>query len=201
MAPTAITRQEPERMRNFFRLGPLQSLREEMQDFFAQVTGDDETFWPFSRVSPRLDISETDQAVEVRMDLPGIKPEEIDVQLNANTLTISGERRESRTYHRVERRMGTFSRSISLPCPVKEDSIDARYKDGILTVSLPKMEECKSQKFTVKTLKVPWPAPQAAIATSQRGRHCVFNKAGNRSGTLNRVRNWPLGALSNNIWS
>lgn len=47
--------------------------------------------------------------------------------------------------------MGTFSRSISLPCPVKEDSIDARYKDGILTVSLPKMEECKSQKFTVKT--------------------------------------------------
>jgi len=138
-------------MRNFFRLGPLQSLREEMQDFFAQVTGDDETFWPLSRVSPRLDISETDQAVEVRMDLPGIKPEEIDVQLNANTLTISGERRESRTYHRVERRMGTFSRSISLPCPVKEDSIDARYKDGILTVSLPKMEECKSQKFTVKT--------------------------------------------------
>lgn len=159
MSTTAIskreTRQEPQGLQSFFRRGPLQSLREEMQDLFSQVTGDDVSFWPLGRVSPTLDVSETDQAVEVRMDLPGIKPEEIDVQINANMLTISGERREekeekSKAYHRVERRMGTFSRSISLPCPVKEDNVDAKYKDGILTVTLPKTEECKSRRIKVK---------------------------------------------------
>jgi len=159
MANTAVskqeTRQEPQRLQSFFRRGPLQTLREEMQELFSQVTGDDESFWPLGRVSPTLDVSETDQAVEVRMDLPGIKPEDIEVRLNANMLTISGERREekeekNRTYHRVERRMGSFSRSVSLPCPIKEDSIDARYKDGILTVNLPKVEECKSRRINVK---------------------------------------------------
>ena len=152
---TAVTRQEPQRLQNFFRRGPLQSLREEVQDLFSQVTGTDDSFWPLSRVSPTLDISETHKAVEVRMDLPGIKPEEIEVQLNANMLTVSGERREEKeekntAYHRVERRMGSFSRSVSLPCAVEEDSIDARYKDGVLTVSLPKTEECKSKKIKVK---------------------------------------------------
>ena len=70
-------------------------------------------------------------------------------------LTVSGERKEEReekgkTYHRVERRVGSFSRSVTLPCPVREDAVDAQYKNGILTIKLPKTEEAKARKITVK---------------------------------------------------
>jgi HSP20 family protein len=89
------------------------------------------------------------------MDLPGIKPEEIDIQLSNNVLTISGQREESKqekgeTFHRVERRSGSFSRSVTLPCAVAEDRVDARYTDGVLSVTLPKTDEAKSRKIKIK---------------------------------------------------
>ena len=89
------------------------------------------------------------------MDIPGMEAKDIDIQVNANVLTVSGERKEEReekgkTYHRVERRVGAFSRSVTLPCPVKEDAVDAQYKNGILTIKLPKTEEAKARKITVK---------------------------------------------------
>ena len=103
-----------------------------------------------------LDLAESDKAIEVRMDVPGIKAADIDIQLNNNVLTISGEKKENKeekgkTYHRVERSVGTFSRSLMLPCSVKEDKIDARYQDGVLTVTLPKTEEAASRKIQIKT--------------------------------------------------
>jgi HSP20 family protein len=90
------------------------------------------------------------------MDIPGMETKDIDIQVNGNLLTISGERKEEReekgtTFHRVERRVGSFSRTVTLPCPVKEDAVDAQYKNGTLTVKLPKTEETKSKKITVKT--------------------------------------------------
>jgi HSP20 family protein len=111
-----------------------------MQDLFSQVLGEEGPGWFPAALSPNADVSETDHAVEVRMDLPGIKPEEIEIHLSNNLLTVSGERKEEKeekgkTFHRVERRMGSFSRSIMLPCCVQESKVDAKYKDGVLSIS------------------------------------------------------------------
>ncbi len=155
MAAT-LTKREPQGLRTFFRRCPLDSVRDEMQNVFSQVLGDEGPSLPWERSMPMLDVSETDHAVEVRMDLPGIKPEEIDIQLNNNLLTVSGERKDEKeekgkTYHRVERTMGSFSRSVLLPCNVQESKVDAKYQAGVLSITLPKTDEAKSHKIKVKT--------------------------------------------------
>jgi HSP20 family protein len=104
---------------------------------------------------PSLDVSETNNEVCVKVDLPGMKSDEIEISLDANILTISGERSEEkeekgRTFHRVERKSGKFSRSVSLPCSVEDDSVMADYKNGTLTVTLPKSETAKTRKIKVK---------------------------------------------------
>jgi HSP20 family protein len=124
-----------------------------MAELFSRAFGEREETGVWTELLP-LDLSETDQSFEVRLDVPGVNPKEIDIQLNANMLTISGERSEEKeekgkTYHFVERSFGSFSRSVSLPSPVKEDAIEARYKDGVLTVTLPKTEEAKSRKIAI----------------------------------------------------
>jgi HSP20 family protein len=134
----------------------LGNLREEMEELFSRAFGEDVGAWSAERILPSLDLAETDGNVEVRMDIPGMDAKDIDIQVNGNLLTISGERKEEReekgkTFHRVERRVGSFSRTVTLPCPVKEEAVDAQYKNGILTVKLPKSEEAKSKKITVKT--------------------------------------------------
>ncbi len=105
-------------------------------------------------VAPSLDLTESEGAVEVRVDLPGIKPEEIDVKVSDNLLTVSGTRKEEKeekgkTYHHVERYQGTFSRTVALPCCVDEGKVDAQYKDGVLTVKMPKTEAAKCRKIKV----------------------------------------------------
>jgi HSP20 family protein len=126
-----------------------------MQDLISRTFGEEADLWGTERIAPSLDLSETENALEVRMDIPGMDAKDIDIQVNANTLTVSGERKEEReekgkTYHRIERRVGAFSRCVTLPCPVKDDAVDAQYKNGILTIKLPKTEEAKSRKITVK---------------------------------------------------
>lgn len=153
---TAVAKREPRSVRTWFRRGPLENLREEMEELVSRAFGEDTKLWPSERIIPSLDLAETDGAVEVRMDIPGMEAKDIDIQVNGNLLTVSGERKEEReekgkTYHRVERRVGSFSRTVTLSCPVKEDAIDAQYKNGTLTVKLPKTDEAKSRKITVKT--------------------------------------------------
>ena len=153
---TAIAKSEPRRRRTFFRRGPLESIREEMQDLISRTFGEEGDLWSADRITPSLDLAEAENALEVRMDIPGMEAKDIDIQVNANVLTVSGERKEEReekgrTYHRIERRVGAFSRSVTLPCPVKEDAVDAQYKNGILTIKLPKTEEAKARKITVKS--------------------------------------------------
>ncbi|MEZ6120010.1 MAG: Hsp20/alpha crystallin family protein [Pirellulaceae bacterium] len=102
-----------------------------------------------------MDLSENDEALKVRVDLPGVKMEDIDVQVNANQLTITAERKEEQetkeaTTHRLERRIGRFSRSLALPCEVDETAIAATYQEGVLTVTLPKSEKTKTRRITVK---------------------------------------------------
>jgi HSP20 family protein len=151
---TAVAKREERPVTSWFRRGPLASFREEMRDLLTQTFGE-EDLWPFGRISPSLDVSESDQAVEVRMDVPGIDAKEIDIQISSgNMLTISGTRKEEheekgKTWHRIERRCGSFSRSLLLPCAVKEDGVNAKYRDGVLTVTLPKTDEAKAHKIKV----------------------------------------------------
>jgi HSP20 family protein len=155
MATLAPARRESRTLRPFAGFSPL-GIREEMEDLMSKLFGEREEIWPFGRIAPSLDLAETDQAIEARLDLPGVDPKEIDIQINANMLTVSGQRKEEKeekgkTYHRVERRAGSFSRSVTLPCPVKDDAVDAKYRDGVLTITMPKTEEAKSRKIPVKT--------------------------------------------------
>ena len=132
----------------------LENFRQEVDDLLARLwVGGGEML---GRISPNLDLSETDDAIDVKMDLPGIKPADIDIKVSDHLLTISGERSEKReekgrTFHRVERQSGAFSRSITLPCTVCDDKADAHYKDGVLHVRLPKSSESVARKVAVKT--------------------------------------------------
>jgi len=149
-------RRETKTLRPWFRPGPMTTVREEMEDLMNRVFGAGEEMWPYFRVVPSLDLVETNQAVEVRLDVPGLEPKDIEIQLNGHVLTVSGHRKEEKeekgkTFHRLERRSGAFSRSISLPCPVKEETIDAKYRDGVLTITMPKTEEAKSKKIEIRT--------------------------------------------------
>jgi HSP20 family protein len=152
---TAVAKPEGRKIRPWFRRGPLESIREEMQELISRTFGEEGDFFAVDRITPSLDLAETDGALEVRMDVPGMEAKDIDIQVNNNLLTVSGERKEEReekgkTYHRVERRVGSFSRSVTLPCPVNEGAVDAQYKNGILTIKLPKTDEAKAKKITVK---------------------------------------------------
>ncbi len=134
---------------------PFRIAREEMETLWSQLIGEPTDGRRPGRMLPSLDLTETANTVDVRMDVPGMKAEDIDIQLNNGMLTISGERKEEKeekgkTLHRVERRYGSFSRSVTLPATVAEDKVDAQYRDGVLTVSLQKTEEAKSRKIKVK---------------------------------------------------
>ncbi len=130
---------------------PLASLREEFDDVMEHMFGGDDR-WGHN--SPLFDLSETDNAIEAKLDLPDMDPDEIDVKVNGNLLTVSGERKreneeKGRTYYRMERRSGSFSRSITLPAEVSEDEAAAEYKDGVLTLTLPKADVAKSHRIRV----------------------------------------------------
>jgi HSP20 family protein len=129
---------------------------QDVEDLVGRLWDEGEDGWFVGRTVPSIDVSETDAAVEAKVDLPGMKPDEIDIRLNANVLTVSGERKEEKeekgkTYHRLERRAGTFSRSITLPCPVAEDEVAAEFHDGVLTITLPKTEQANARKIKVKS--------------------------------------------------
>lgn len=88
------------------------------------------------------------------MNVSGVKADEIDIQVSANTICISGEHKEEKeekgkTFHRIERRTGAFSRTLTLPAAVKESGVTAECKDGVLTVNLPKTEVAKKQAIKV----------------------------------------------------
>jgi HSP20 family protein len=134
---------------------PLRSLRRELESLFSDLWSDVSERLPFERLAPDLDMSETDDTIRVQMDLPGLKPGDFDIQIHDNVLTISGKREEEkeekgRTYHVIERATGRFSRSISMPCDVQEDRAEARYRDGVLTVDIPKAAQSKAHRIPVK---------------------------------------------------
>jgi HSP20 family protein len=104
--------------------------------------------------SPDVDISETENQYEVNAEIPGLKKEDIKLSVEDNVLTLSGERKveketDKKNYHRVERAYGKFERSFRLPKEVDAENIKANYKNGVLTVQLPKTEAVKPKEIAV----------------------------------------------------
>jgi len=147
----------PTLMRNR-TLPVVDSLRREMNDafsrFFPSLFEDGQEGKTSVMWNPRMDLSETDEAFLVQMDLPGLKKDEITVNVADHQLTVSGERKEEKkeekeNFLRVERSSGSFFRSLTLPSAVNEDAIQAEFKDGVLTITIPKTEESKSRRIEV----------------------------------------------------
>lgn len=107
--------------------------------------------------APAVDIYETENELVVKVDLPDVSEKDLDVRVENNTLSIRGERKfekkvEEENYLRVERTYGTFSRSFSLPSTVNNEAIKADYKNGVLTVTLPKRAESKPKQVKVNVI-------------------------------------------------
>ena len=125
--------------------GRLTSLQDELDRLFES---------PLTGWAPALDVHEDKDSFSIRAELPGMKREDIEVSLQDSVLVISGERKEEKIaegteVHRQERFYGRFSRALTLPSAVAGDQVKAQYKDGILTVTLPKAEEAKPKAITV----------------------------------------------------
>lgn len=154
---TALSTRVSQALSPLFGRDPFASLQKEMDDLLSRFQSD----WSgngnglAAAISPSIDLSETDDALQVRMDVPGLKANEINIEVSGNTLRVSGEHKEEKeekgkTFHRIERRSGSFSRSLTLPAAVKESQVTAESADGVLTINLPKVEVAKTQKITVK---------------------------------------------------
>lgn len=105
--------------------------------------------------SPRVDIEETDKELLVKADLPGVEPKNVEITVRDGMLTLKGERKEERekkekTYHRVERFVGSFYREIPLPSGTDPDKISAETAKGVITISIPKKPEAQPKKIAVK---------------------------------------------------
>ncbi len=105
-----------------------------------------------------IDVYQTDDEVIVKATTPGMKPEDIHISITGDTLNIRGELKEEREeegfqYHIRERRVGSFSRSILLPSSVNADDAEAEFENGVLTLTLPKIEDVKPKTITIKAKK------------------------------------------------
>ncbi len=104
-----------------------------------------------------MDAYTTDEAIVIRADVPGIAPDELDITLEGDTLSIRGEIRredvENRKFVLLERPTGKFERTLTINTPIEHDKVDASFKDGVLTLTLPKAEAVKPRQITVKANK------------------------------------------------
>ena len=104
---------------------------------------------------PPIDVAETESELIVNVEIPGVDPRDIDVSLTGDTLFVKGEKKpeteeKAEDYHLLERNYGTFTRSIHLPVEVQNDKISASYKNGVLTVVLPKPERAQKKEIKIK---------------------------------------------------
>lgn len=146
---TTLTRWEPWR--------EMAALRKTLDRFFAEPFEPAITWpWRSDEFTMMVDVAEDEGAYIVKAEMPGVKPEDVEVTLNNNVLTIKGEAKEETEtkeadYHLRERRFGSFMRSLTMPANIKAEAIEAKNEHGVLTIRLPKAEEVKPKKITVKT--------------------------------------------------
>ena len=144
----------------YSELSPLEAIRRDLDLIFDDIS-------PFSKMrrgnggsgmqlwAPDADMSETDDAYMLSVDLPGISRDDVEVSYSDNRLTVSGQRKEEtkeeeEDFIRQERYVGKFSRTFTLPTEVKEDQIKASFKDGVLTVNVPKSEVKKPKQISIE---------------------------------------------------
>jgi len=133
-------------------LGMQREINRMFDSFFrgSLADADELTAW-----SPSVDVAERENECVVKVELPGVQRDDVKITLQDNMLTIRGEKKQEKeskdaSYHRVERTYGSFQRTFTLPTAVKADKVDANYKDGILTITLPKAEEAKARQIEVR---------------------------------------------------
>jgi HSP20 family protein len=129
----------------------LTALQTEVNRLFSRASGDvtDRQSW-----TPAVDVVETEDAIVLKAELAGMDPADINIEVQDNVLTVSGERRfqeevKEDKYYRIERRYGSFSRSLALPPTADETKVEAKYDNGLLDITVPKAEIAKPKKITV----------------------------------------------------
>ena len=135
----------------------INKLRRDMDRLFARIW-DDFGMPQFQRPPrdiPFIDLSETEDDLILKAEIPGLNPEDLDVSITDDILTIKGEMKiefvkERENYHRMERRYESFSRSIQLPCRIMIEDVEATYREGIVTIIMPKCKPEMSQKIKIK---------------------------------------------------
>jgi HSP20 family protein len=123
-----------------------------LDNVFGQPVAVGERMW-----APRCDLRETKDDIVATFEVPGVSDKDVHVSVTGDLLTVKGERRweadrQDDSYHRVERVYGKFERTLELPMPVQADKVTAAYRDGVLTVTLPKSDELKPREIKVDVL-------------------------------------------------
>lgn len=131
----------------------LDHARREMERLFGSLTGPGG--FTGTGVFPALNVTETGDAVLVRAELPGVDPDDLEITVEDNTLTLAGERKIAEEgaqagYHRREREGGRFRRSVQVPTRIEGDRVRASYEHGILTIEMPKAPEARPRQIAVQ---------------------------------------------------
>ncbi len=151
----SLTRWQRPELTTWPGFGRLTDLRDDIDRLFESPFGGlGRTSQWLSGWTPALDLYEDKDNLFVKMELPGMKREDIEVSLHEGSLSISGERQSEQKHqeaevYRAERFFGRFQRTVTLPTPVAADKVKAEYRDGILTITLPKTEEAKPKHIDV----------------------------------------------------
>lgn len=146
------------------RSDALSDLHSQMNDLFDSFFDDyDNASWlpkrmseNFSYLSPKFDVSETDDALEISAELPGMEADDIDVSIDGDYLTIKGEKKEEhedkkKNFHVTERRYGSFSRTLNIPAANLDlEKVESKFKKGVLNLKLPKTSDAKSKRRKIK---------------------------------------------------
>lgn len=147
-------------MSTLMRWNPFQemvNLRNEVDRLFEESFGSTQMRWQGATSwGLKLDVLEKPEAFVVHASVPGVNPDDLDITVTDNVLTIKGQLRpyelgENEEYYLQERRYGTFSRSLNLPVPVITEEIEAAYENGVLTLTIPKTEEVRPKRIAIKT--------------------------------------------------
>ena len=147
-------------MSDLIRWDPMRellSMRDNMDRLFDNLYARQSVFPEMGQIHPAVDVMQTENEIIVKATLAGVKPDDLQISITGDTLTIRGEVKKEEeiskgsTYHLRERVFGSFSRSFTLPVSVVADDAHAEFEDGILTLTLPKAKEARPRTITIKT--------------------------------------------------
>ncbi len=143
-----ITRYDPIRS--------VSSLHDEVERAFRQAVGARSDAAPAGAFSPALDVEEDENTFTLHIELPGVHPDQVEVSLEENVITIAGERafygeRSTDGFRRIERNFGRFHRAVRLPDRVDGEHVEATYRDGLLTITVPKAEDAKPRRIAIQS--------------------------------------------------